>query len=265
MGRVQDKVVFITGVGSVAEGWGNGKASAVLYAREGAKVFGIDRDHEAAEGTRRLIVNEGGECEVRQGDVTDLEAIEVLVEECVQHYGRIDVLHNNVGIGGLGGPVVMDEVTWDNIFAINQKSMFFTCKHVLPVMAQQGSGSIINLSSIAALRWLGYPFAAYSASKAAVIAFTENIAIEYAAQQIRANCIVPGLMNTPLVKEAMKGAYDEQGFEEMLKIRHEQCPMGHMGDAWDIAYAALYLASDESKYVTGLRLIVDGGFTLRSA
>ena len=228
-------------------------------------MFGIDRDLEAAEVTRQLIVDEGGECEVRQGDVTDLARIEILVEECVRHYGRIDVLHNNVGIGGLGGPVGMDEATWDNIFTINQKSMFFTCKHILPVMVQQGCGSIINLSSIAALRWLGYPFAAYSASKAAVIAFTENIAIEYAAQQIRANCIVPGLMNTPLVKEAMKGAYDEQGFEEMLKIRHEQCPMGHMGDAWDIAYAALYLASDESKYVTGLRLIVDGGFTLRSA
>jgi NAD(P)-dependent dehydrogenase (short-subunit alcohol dehydrogenase family) len=265
MGRVQDKVVFITGIGSVAEGWGNGKASAVLYAREGAKVFGIDANLRAAAITKKLIDDKGGVCEVREGDVTDLKAVESLVGECVQRFGRIDVLHNNVGIGGLGGPVVMDESTWDNIFAVNQKSMFFTCKHVLPVMAEQGSGSIINLSSIAALRWLGYPFAAYSASKAAVIAFTENIAIEYAPQHIRANSIVPGLMNTPLVKEAMKGAYEEGGFEEMLKIRHEQCPMGHMGDAWDIAYAALYLASDESKYVTGLKLIVDGGFTLRSA
>ena len=263
MGRVQDKVVLLTGIGSIGPGWGNGKASAVLYAREGAKVFGLDLNLEAAEETQRLVEAEGGECTVMTGDVTSAVDVEQLVNACVERFGRIDVLHNNVGIGGLGGPVEIDEETWDRVFAVNQKSMFLTCKYALPVMLKQEQGAIINLSSIAALRYLGYPYAAYTASKAAVIAYTENIALQYAPNHIRANCIVPGLMNTPLVKEAMKGAYGEDDFEEMLKIRHAQCPMGHMGDAWDIAYAALYLASDESKYVTGLSLVVDGGITLK--
>jgi NAD(P)-dependent dehydrogenase (short-subunit alcohol dehydrogenase family) len=187
-----------------------------------------------------------------------------LVAACLDRFGRIDILHNNVGIVEVGGPVETSEESWDRVVAVNQRSMFLTCKHVLPEMERQGAGAIVNISSVAAIRGAGVHYVAYAASKAAVLGLTRSVALQYAAKNIRANAILPGLMNTPMIREPLKAAYggDEA---KMIEIRDRQCPMGHMGDGWDVAYAALFLASDEARYVTGVELIVDGGLTLRSA
>jgi NAD(P)-dependent dehydrogenase (short-subunit alcohol dehydrogenase family) len=260
-GRLEGKVAIVSGAGSVGPGWGNGKAAAVLFAREGAHVLCVDRNPEAAEETARLIASEDGVGAAHQADVTDSAAVAALVERCLDLYGRVDVLHNNVGILELGGPVEASEESWDRVMAVNVKSMFLTCKHVLPVMAAQGGGAIVNVASIAGIRWLGVPYISYQASKAAVLQLTKAVALEYAARGIRANAILPGLMNTPMIVEPLKDAYGAGGLDTMIRERSRQCPMGRMGDAWDVAYAALYLASDEARYVTGADLVVDGGLT----
>ena len=182
-------------------------------------------------------------------------------DAALEVYGRIDVLHNNVGIVEVGGPVETSEESWDRVLAVNLRSMFLTCKHTLPAMERQRKGVIVNIGSIAGIRWMGVPYISYSASKGAVVPFTRAIALQYADKGIRANAILPGLMNTPMITEPLKGAYARGDVERMFGIRARQCPMGHMGDAWDVAYAALFLASDEAKYITGTELIVDGGIT----
>ena len=174
------------------------------------------------------------------------------------------MLHNNVGIVEVGGPVETTEESWSRVIAVNQTSVFLSCKHVLPFMIAQQGGSIVNIGSVASIRWIGFPYIAYSAAKAALLAMTSNIAVQYAAQGIRANCILPGLMNTPLIREPLKRTYGGD-VQSMIDQRDLQTPTGKMGDAWDTAYAALFLASDEARYVTGTHLVVDGGFTLRAA
>ncbi|MFQ5759618.1 MAG: SDR family NAD(P)-dependent oxidoreductase [Acidiferrobacterales bacterium] len=263
-GRLKDKVAIITGAGSVGPGWGNGKAVAVLFAREGASILAVDRDIEAATETKQIIASEGGNCVVVQADVSENAAVEVVVERCIEAFGRVDVLHNNVGIVELGGVVETSEESWDRVNAVNLKSMYLTCKHVLPLMQQQG-GAVINISSIAGIRYLGVPYIAYSATKAAIIQFTKSIALEYADKNIRANVILPGHVNTPMVHESLASAYAGGDVEKMIEIRNAQCPMKRMGDAWDVAYAALFLASDEARYITGAELVVDGGLSCRSA
>jgi NAD(P)-dependent dehydrogenase (short-subunit alcohol dehydrogenase family) len=158
--------------------------------------------------------------------------------------------------------VEASEESWNRVIAVNQTSVFLTCKHALPQMVQQGSGVIINIGSVAALRWIGFPYAAYSASKAAIIALTQNIAAQYARQGIRANCVLPGLMDTPMIREPLAASYGGD-VDTMLETRHKQSPTGRMGGGWDTAYAALFLASDEARYITGAQLVVDGGLTLR--
>lgn len=264
VGRVADKVALVFGAGSVGPGWGNGKASAVTYAREGAKVFAVDIDTAAAEETRSLIENEGGTCFAHRADVAAPKDIEQAVQACVARFGTVDILHNNVGIVEVGGPVEISEQNWDRLFAINVKSMFLACKHVLPVMARQQRGAIINISSLAAIRYAGFPQVSYAASKGAIISMTQNIALQYAAQGIRANCILPGLMDTPTIVKPLQAAYGG-GFAEMMEKRNAQSPTGHMGVGWDVAYAALFLASDEAKYVNGVALPVDGGLAARFA
>jgi NAD(P)-dependent dehydrogenase (short-subunit alcohol dehydrogenase family) len=261
--RVKGKVVIVTGSGSVGPGWGNGKASAVLYAREGARVFAVDVNPEAVEETRSIITGEGGDCTAHVADVTDTAAVAAMVAACVVRYGRIDVLHNNVGIVAVGGPVELAEDQWDRLLAVNLKSMFLTCKHVLPVMEAQGSGAIVNISSVAAIRYTGYPSVAYGASKGGVNQLTQQIAAQYAPKGIRANCVLPGLMNTPMIVEPLKLAYGEGGYEEMVRKRDAMCPMGRMGTAWDVAHAALFLASDEACYVSGAELVVDGALSVK--
>ena len=263
-GRVAGKVALVTGAGSVGPGWGNGKAAAVLYAREGARLFAVDSDPDAVAETARLIAEAGGDCATHVADVTVAAEVEAMTAACVQAYGRIDILHNNVGGSAPGGPVEMSEADWDRQMDANLRSVFLTCKHVLPVMERQGHGVVVNISSIAGLRYLQRAMIAYAASKAGLIQFTRNLALQYADKGIRANCVVPGLMNTPLVGHRIADQYGDGDVKDMIAARDAMCPMGHMGDAWDVAYAALFLASDEAKYVTGTEIIVDGGLTAKS-
>lgn len=261
--RLRNKVAIVTGAGSVGPGWGNGKATAVLFAREGAKVFAIDINLSAAEETKGIIEKEGGTCAVTKVDVSKSNEVKTMVEQCIKTYGRIDILHNNVGVVVPGGPVETSEETWDRVMAINLKSMFLTCKYVIPYMEKQGKGVIINISSIAGIRYTGVPYITYYTTKAGILGFTQAIALQYAEKNIRANAILPGLMDTPFYKEPLKQVYAEGDIPKMVEIRNQQCPMKKMGDAWDVAHAALYLASDESKYVTGAQLVVDGGITCK--
>ncbi len=261
--RLKDRVALVVGAGSVGPGWGNGKAAAVLFAREGAKVFCVDINPAAAEATADIIAGEGGEAVAFQADVSKAADVAEMVARCLEHYGRIDVLDNNVGILEVGGPVEASEASWDRVMEVNLKSMFLTCKHVLPAMERQGAGVIVNIGSIAGLRWLGVPYISAHASKGAVVSFTRAVALEYAAKGIRANAVLPGLMNTPMIVEPLKDAYAGGDVDKMLEMRAAQCPMGRMGDAWDVAHAALFLASDEARYVAGTELIVDGGITAK--
>ena len=261
--RLREKVAIVTGAGSSGPGWGLGKATAVLFAREGARVLAVDIDAAAVEETRSIIDAEGGECAVQQTDVSRADQVEAMVERCVDVYGRVDILHNNVGIVEVGGPVEASEESWDRVFDVNLKSMFLTCKSVLPHMEEQGGGAIVNISSVVGIRYLGVPYISYSTTKAGIIQFTRTIAVQYAERHIRANVILPGMMNTPMIVEPLKDVYADGDVEKMLEIRDSQIPTKKMGDAWDVAYAALFLASDEAKYITGAELVVDGGLTCK--
>ena len=258
--RVKGKVAIVTGAGSIGPGIGNGKAAAILYAREGARVMLVDYNLEAAKETKGLIKEEGGECIAFKADVSKSNDCKSIIEKCIQTYGRVDILHNNVGIDIPGGVDETSEEDWDRTMNVNLKSMFLTCKYALPYMEKQKSGCIINISSITAIRSLTYPSIAYSVSKAGVNALTREIAVQYAAKGIRVNAILPGLMNTPMVVASLTDAFGGN-VEEMMKIRDAMCPTGKQGEPWDIAYLALFLASDEAKYITGATLIIDGGFT----
>jgi len=207
-----------------------------------------------------MIDEEGGECITFKADVSRASDCQSMVEACLQKLGRVDILHNNVALGAHGGPVETDEETWDKVMNVNLKSMFLTCKYAIPYMEKQGSGVIINISSIVAERTSAYPTLAYAVSKAGVIALTREVAIQYAAKGIRVNAILPGQMKTPRIAYYYKYALSED-IEEMWRRRDAMCPTGKQGEPWDIAYAALFLASDESKYITGTTLIVDGGLT----
>jgi NAD(P)-dependent dehydrogenase (short-subunit alcohol dehydrogenase family) len=262
-GRLQDKVAMVFGAGSADGGMGNGKATAIAYAREGAKIVAIDRDPEAAEQTREMIAGEGNEAIALVADIVDRSAIEATVRATLERFRRIDILHNNVGLNETGGPVELPEETWDRVMAVNVKGMFLTCKCVLPVMEEQESGAVINISSIASIRGTGQNFVSYSASKAAVNHFTRAVAMQYAAKGIRANVILPGLMDTPRIYRHMVAYFDN--VDDMVRKRAEAVPMKTMGNAWDIAHASVFLASDEARYITGVELCVDGGITCKVA
>jgi NAD(P)-dependent dehydrogenase (short-subunit alcohol dehydrogenase family) len=225
-------------------------------------VLAADINLDAAVETKRIIEREGGICEAVAGNVSLAEDVAAVVDACIAAFGRIDVLHNNVGIVEVGGPVETTEDSWDRVNDVNLKSMFLTCRQVLPLMERQGKGAIVNIASVSGIRWLGVPYISYAATKAAVIQFTRVIALQYARSGIRANSILPGMMNTPMVHAPGVIAAYGGSAEEMVRRRDEQCPMGRMGDAWDVAYAALFLASDEAKYITGTELVVDGGLTV---
>jgi len=260
--RLKEKVALVSGAGSSGAGWGNGKATAVLFAREGERVIASDINLDAALETKRIIEREGGICEAVAGNVSLAEDVAAMVDACISAFGRIDVLHNNVGIVEVGGPIETTEDSWDRVNDVNLKSMFMTCKQALPHMERQGKGAIVNIASVSGIRWLGVPYISYAATKAAVIQFTRVIALQYARSGIRANSILPGMMSTPMVHAPGVIAAYGGSAEEMVRRRDEQCPMGRMGDAWDVAYAALFLASDEAKYITGAELVVDGGLTV---
>jgi len=257
--RIKRKVAIVTGAGSIGPGTGNGKATAILFAREGARVMAVDLNLEAVEETKHLIDEEGGDCVVFKADVSKSSDCKGMVEKCIQTFSRVDILHNNVGIGGYGGPVETSEEDWDRMMNVNLKSMFLTCKYVLPYMEKQGSGSVINISSINAIS-ITVPAVAYSASKAGVIALTREVAFQYATKGIRVNAILPGLIKTPMVAAYGKDAYGGD-IDEMWRRRDAMSPTGKQGEPWDIAHAALFLASDEAKYITGTTLVVDGCIT----
>src|SRR5262244_3288896 len=264
--RLKGKVALVVGAGSVGPGWGNGKATAVAFAREGARVFCTDINPDAAEETARIIGSEGGEAVAYRADVSKAADVIAMVEACTAAYGRIDVLDNNVGIAEIGGVVEVPEAEWDRVFAVNLKSAYLAMKHVIPLMVKQGGGSIINISSIASIRHVGISYVSYNASKAAMNQMTRSTAVEFAADYVRVNAILPGLMKTPMVEHSagLAASYAKGDVEAMWRARDAQVPMGHMGEAWDVANAALFLASDEARYVTGIELVVDGGLTCRS-
>ena len=254
-------MALVFGAGSAGDGWGNGKASAVAYARAGARVVAVDVDGDAAAVTRDIIRGEGLEAISVAADVTRLADVQQAVGQALAAFGRIDVLHNNVGITSQGGPIETTEDTWDRVMTVNAKSMFLTCKCVLPVMLEQGSGAIVNIGALGGVRWTGYAYCAYAASKGAVNSFTQSVALQYAAQGIRANCILPGVMDTPHIYSQISGFYASP--DDMVAARNKLSPTGRMGDGWDVANAAVFLASDQARYINGVELLVDGGLHAR--
>jgi NAD(P)-dependent dehydrogenase (short-subunit alcohol dehydrogenase family) len=268
---LKDKVAFVTGAGSVGDDpdaaiWGNGKATAVLLARQGARVFGVDLREEAAGVTRSIIDKEGGVCAVRGVDMTKASDVEAAVAACVAQFGRIDILVNNVGGSAPGSAVTMEEDVWDAQIDQNLKSTFLGCKNVIPVMQRQGGGAIVNIASVAGLRMsASRPHIAYSTTKLGLFAFSKSTAITYAREGIRCNTVVPGLMHTALVEHRLARTIAANDLQGLIDSRNQQCPTGKMGDAWDVAHAVLFLASDEAHYVTGTELVVDGGLTAASS
>jgi NAD(P)-dependent dehydrogenase (short-subunit alcohol dehydrogenase family) len=260
-GRLRDKVALVLGAGSVGEGVGNGRAITVLFAREGAKIAGVDLNLAAAEETRRLILTEGGDMLALAANVTLEADLRRVVDATLARYGRIDILVNNVGGSYPGGPEEIDPEAWHAQFHHNLHYVHLSTRLIAPLMVKQGGGAIVNLSSIAGLRHLGNDLAAYAASKAALQQYSRVVAVRYAPQNVRVNVVVPGLMNTPLVAARLAASQSGGDAAALIAKRNARPPMGHMGDAWDVAYAALYLACDESKYVTGAEIVVDGGLT----
>lgn len=254
------KVAVVTGCGSIAPGWSNGRAIAVVLARQGAIVFGLDRNIEAAKETQKLIQDAGGTCFVAPCDVTCPESVQTAIGACLEHTGRIDILVNNVGESQPGDPLTMNHETWCQQFDLNVTSAFLTTKFVLPGMIERKSGAIVNVSSVAAIRYIGKPQVAYSASKAALIQFSKTTAVIHAANGIRVNCVLPGLMHTPLVNR-LSEKYANGNLDAFIEQRNQQVPAGKMGSAWDVAHAVAFLASDEAQYINGTELVVDGAFT----
>ncbi len=257
-----NKVAVVMGGGSVGPGWGNGKATAVLLARQGAKVFATDRNPNAVAETKALIEKEGGTCVAHTCDMTVAAEVEAAVADCVKRFGRIDILVNNVGGSAPGDPVSMSEEVWDTQIDHNLKTAFLGCKYVLPVMAKQQSGAIVNLSSIAAIRSdSDRAHVGYAATKSGIIGFTRSVAMAYVKQGIRCNTVLPGIMHTPLVEHRLVGQIGKNDAAALIAKRDAQVPMGKMGTGWDVAHAVLFLVSDEARHITATQLIVDGGVT----
>ena len=263
MSRLKDRVALVFGAGSVGPGWGNGKASAVSYARAGAKVICVDVNLAAADETVGIITGEGGISFAFACDVTQEDQVRTVVDAVMRQHGRIDILHNNVGTTKMGGPPDISLEDWHRQIDINVTGAFLACKYVIPIMQAQKKGVITNISSVASLRYTGYPYASYYAAKGAVNQFTVGIALQYAAEGIRCNAILPGMMDTPLIHTQISGQYTETA--DMLAKRHAASPTGRMGTGWDIANAAVFLASDEAAYINAVCLPVDGGLTARCA
>ncbi|MGE0715134.1 MAG: SDR family NAD(P)-dependent oxidoreductase [Alphaproteobacteria bacterium] len=259
--RLKDRTILVLGAGSSGPGWGNGKAAAVAFAREGARVAAVDLREEAAAETAGIIRDEGGSAIALAADVTKAADIARVVAATIAELGPIDVLHNNVGITAPGGAIEESEESWRRVIDTNITSVFLACKHVLPGMIARGKGVVTNVSSIASIRWTGYPYFSYYASKAGLNQMTVAMALQHAKDGIRCNAILPGPMDTPLIRQQIVKFYASE--EEMLAQRNAACPMGRMGTAWDVAGAAVFLASDEAGYITGVCLPVDGGASAR--
>ncbi len=263
MNRFGSKVAIVTGAGCVGPGWGNGRAMAVRLAEEGAQVLAVDRDParlaetlERAGAARESIIT----CEC---DVTSSASVKAMADRAIEAFGRIDILINNVGGSAPGGPVEMSEEVWDSQVDFNLKSVFLTCKHVLPTMRAQGSGAIVNVASTSGLRWTGSAQVAYAATKAGVIHLSRVVAVQHAKEGIRVNTVVPGQLHTPMVEARLAGQRAGGDVDALLAQRLSRIPLSFMGDGRDTASAALFLASDEARFITGTELVVDGGMTAR--
>ena len=262
-GRLEGKVALITGAGCVGPGWGNGRAECVRFAQEGAKIFACDRDMAPMEETVARLKEIGADFATHLCDVTDTKSVAAMVAACKARFGRIDILINNVGGSAPGGPVEMTEEAWDAQVDLNLKSVFLTCKHVLPVMEAQGGGSIINTASVSGLRYTGAAQVAYAACKAGIIQFSKVVAVQYAPKRIRVNTLVPGQLHTPMVEARLARTRAGGDVGKLLAQRQARIPIGFMGDGRDTANAALFLASDESQFVTGTEIVLDGGMIAR--
>jgi len=259
--RLQDRIALVVGAGQTpGEGLGNGRATVLRFAQEGARVLALDRNLASAEETAEMVRQAGGECVAFEADVTREATLQAAVSVAMQRWGRIDILHNNVGVSVAGGDQRLEDLTeetFDRLSAINLRGTIMACKQVVPIMRAQRSGAIVNISSIAA--WAHYPLVVYKATKAAMIAFTQQLALDNAEYGIRANVILPGLMHTPMAIEGRVQNW-RRTREEIVAERNAQVPLRRrMGSAWDVANAALFLASDEAGFITGVALPVDGG------
>lgn len=262
MGRLQGKRALIIGAGSVGAGWGNGRATAAVMVREGARVFGVDRDISALQTSSEMISQDfGNGIETREANIYNTQEVDALIADCADRIGGIDILVNNVGGSAPGDVVSMPSDTWHGQIEHNISYVFETMKRVIPMMAEQGGGAIVNLASIAAMRFFGPDCVAYAAAKAGLIKMGQVTAVKYAPQNVRVNTVVPGLMNTPLVTARLAHQRGDGDADALIAARHRQVPMGHMGDGWDVAEAVCFLASDAAKYITATELVVDGGLT----
>jgi NAD(P)-dependent dehydrogenase (short-subunit alcohol dehydrogenase family) len=261
-GRLAGKVALISGAGCIGPGWGNGRAAAVLFAREGAKVFAVDKDADSMTETVARIGNDS-EIATHVCDVLDDAQVRTMTESCRKHFGRIDILVNNVGGSAAGGVAEMSEESFDHQIDYNLKSVFLSCRHVIPVMIAQGGGAIVNTASASGTRYTGAPQIGYASAKAAVIQFSRVTAVQYAANGIRVNTVIPGQMHTPMVEARLAKQRSGGDVEALLKSRVARIPLGFMGDGRDTAAAVLFLASDEARFITGTEIVVDGGMTAR--
>ncbi|MEC9433902.1 MAG: SDR family oxidoreductase [Pseudomonadota bacterium] len=257
------RVAIVMGGGSShpAGGFSNGQAAAICYARHGARVVAVDRSLDAAAATVRIIADEGGRAEAAEADVRSSDAIGRMVGDVMARHGRIDILHNNVGVEADGDVVTTSEEDWDRVHDINLKGVFLACKHVVPIMAAAGGGAITNISSTASLRWGPAEYVAYNSSKAALNHFSRIMARQHAAERVRVNVIAPGMMDTPHIRTLYAHMTQEE-LAAKLAERDARCPMGRQGTCWDVANAAVFLASDAASYVSGVVLPVDGALSV---
>ncbi|KAF2188398.1 putative short chain type dehydrogenase [Zopfia rhizophila CBS 207.26] len=261
---LRQKVALVMGIGQTrvqnSSIWGNGAAIARALGSNGVLIYGCDKNLSAAEFTASRVQEEGGICDVMTADVTSSSDVQRVVDAVMEKYGRIDILVNNMGMTAPGDPATMKEEVWDAQINLNLKSVYLACHAVLPIMEKQRSGAIISNASIAGVSYLGKPQVAYSTAKAAIIHFTSVTAVMYAPKGVRLNCVVPGMIFTPLVENLGKSEREEDR-EVFRKITQHNVPLGRLGEAEDVANAVLFLASEASKYITGQSLIVDGGLT----
>lgn len=262
-GKLDGRVALVFGAGSKGgEGWAIGQATAVAFSQAGARVLVVDVEQSAAEATEQQIVEGGGTAKALCCDITESSDVKRTVEQSLSLYGRIDILQNNVGVAHVGSPVDMSEETWEQSMRLNVGGAFLACKYVIPVMERQGSGVITNVSSISGLRWVGTPLIGYSTFKAALNMFTQSVALQYARSGIRSNAVIPGRMDTPMMRASFRSEYPDE--KALVADKASICPTGKLGDAWDVANASVFLATDDAKYITGALMPVDGGVLCQS-
>lgn len=260
-GRLAGKVALVTGAGSVGDGWGNGRAITVAFAREGARVLALDRDRSAVDATLALV--EEGTAVGHVASVTDSGQVAGAVAAAEERFGGLDLLVNNVGGSRAGGAAELDEDVWHDQLDVNLTSVYLGCRHAVPAMRRRGGGAVVNVASTSGLRWTGSPQVAYAAAKAGVVQFSKVSAVQYAPEGIRVNTVVPGQLHTPMVEARLAGQRAGGDVDALLAQRLARIPLGFSGDGRDTAAAALFLASDEARFVTGTEIVVDGGMTAR--